>query len=419
MSQKDPAPTHRGARAPTPGPLLLTRLLLTRLLLTRLLLTPLLLTRLLLTPLLLTRLLLTPLLLTRLLLTPLLLGALALAGCALEPAPGTGTGTGTGTGSGSDPAVGQLQRPIYNGQPDTDPAHAAVVALVEDVGGGQDEAFCTGILIGVDVVLTAAHCLDDLQPTALRIFFGEDVTAGGSQVGVDELLQHDGWNADDPGSPDDIGLVFLATPAPDWVTPIPPLPSARRLTDADLDTALVFSGFGETEELSYDVKLWVEVPLGQLCEGPSSCPWSGDILVPRSFAYLQDDGGPCVGDSGGPALLSRGGTEYVVGITAYGDMSCWGLGVSTLVDAYEGWIAENAGLAEGEICDQEGDEDGDGRADCDDPECANAAPCADSGCQQSGHLPGGPALPAWLLLTLLALLALLARGARRARRHGR
>ena len=299
--------------------------------------------------------------------------------------------------------VEQTQRRIYNGLPDTDPAHRSVVALVEPVGGGRFESFCTGTLINPATVLTAAHCVDALQPADFEIYFGTNVLGGGTQVAVDDFVQHDGWDKTDAESPDDIALVFLASAAPSNVEPSVPLPASLKLTASDVGTDLVFSGFGETESFDYDEKLWVAAPLGRVCAGPQSCAWAGDILAPRTIGYDQAEGGPCNGDSGGPAFLERGGTEYIVGINAYGDLDCWGSGVSTLVDAYEHWIAENGGEDGVEICDVPGDEDGNGLENCDDPACADAMVCAQGcECTQSSPATGLPLL--WLTLLGLVLL---------------
>lgn len=313
----------------------------------------------------------------------------------------------------SDLQTDQQRRPIYLGEPDTAEAHQAVVGLVE-VWQGNLEAFCTGTLITPTVVLTAAHCLDDYELTEVQIYFGDDVTGGGVFIDVDHWDQHPDWDPSNPDSPDDIALIRLAEPAPAGILPITPLPESLGLGETDEGADVDLSGFGETEDLTYDVKLHVPVPIGKVCGGPSECPFDGDWVAPRAFGYSQQAGGPCTGDSGGPAFIWRGDFEYVAGVTSYGG-DCLDFGVSTTVDRYQTWIEDVAGITGAEDCQAAGDDDGDGRPDCTDPDCADDPCCddppncdtdptsSDGGCNQSGR-SGLPGLPFPLTLTLAILL---------------
>jgi len=305
------------------------------------------------------------------------------------------------------PQATRTQRPIYGGTPDRNPDHQAVVALVEDLGSGDWGAFCTGTLITRTVVLTAAHCLDDTAPGDYQIFFGDDASRSGDRVTVLQHVQHPGWDAMDPASADDVALIRLGAPAPAGVKPIPPLPGAKGLDATDLGTDLEFSGFGLTETGSADEKRHVLAGLDAVCPGPAGCQDGGLDLSPRTFGYTQEAGGPCSGDSGGPAFIVRNGYAYVAGITSYGD-TCDGYGVSTSVHPYQAWIEGWAFISGTEVCDLRGDEDGDGLADCDDPDCGDHACCTggpcvmrepEGGCRQAGDGRG-----ALLLVVALALL---------------
>jgi len=60
------------------------------------------------------------------------------------------------------------------------------------------------------------------------------------------------------------------------------------------------------------------------------------------FSYAHNPGGTCFGDSGGPAIIDRGGTLYVAGVTSFSDNDCVEFGASTRVALYEAWIASQA-----------------------------------------------------------------------------
>jgi MYXO-CTERM domain-containing protein len=258
-------------------------------------------------------------------------------------------------------------RLIINGTADTSQAHTAVVALTYGPGSG---AFCSGTLIAPNVVLTAAHCLENVQQQWVQVFFGDDVSQTGSYRGVSDLLPHPTYGGGG-AMQGDLGLIRLSSNAPATVTPIPALPASLGLTSADVGVSVDFSGFGVTELNTDGVKLHVQAPIGYVCNQASTCQ---GYIAPYGFEYSQGGGGPCSGDSGGPAFILRGGTEYVAGVTSYGDPNCTQYGVSTMVDPYISWINGYIGVAS-EDCGNGLDDDGDGLVDCADPDCATAPSC--------------------------------------------
>jgi hypothetical protein len=278
---------------------------------------------------------------------------------------------------------------IYGGDAADKPHHYATVAFVSRSGDSVTrEAWCSGTLVAPDVVVTAAHCLDTarggrtfrtISPSRLAVFFGEDVQTdpNGVFVWASATLIHPDYNRRE--LLDDIALVRLSTPVVGGVT-VPGLPDSLGLTqtDADNGTSLEFAGFGRTEVGYEDKLLHADGVIDGLGCTPDGCFGLDDPAT--QFSYLQQVAGPCFGDSGGPAYIQRGSSWYLAGLTSWGGDDCSGFGafgVSTRVDAYEGWIAAFAGPTGPDCSD-----DGACNASCpagDDPDCTTGPDCSDDG----------------------------------------
>jgi len=208
---------------------------------------------------------------------------------------------------------------IVGGFPDD--MNSAVAALV----GADGELYCTGTLVGSadsrSLVLTAAHCLD--WPIT-GVIFGERYTNPQTHAAVESVRVHPDF--DELSGDFDFAILVLD----ELVVGVQPLPFAgSRGTgdDLELGTPLVFIGYGETE---HDL------------ENSRRNAVSGTVLslTDASFSYGQDEGGPCYGDSGGPALALLRGELAVVGVTSHGDGGCWSSGVSGRVSAAADFIGE-------------------------------------------------------------------------------
>ena len=265
---------------------------------------------------------------------------------------------------------------IYYGTRDTTAAHQAVVLLYDDNSGSM----CTGTLIASSWVLTAAHCV--VGSSSLDVYFGNDQNSFTAQRTSSQLIPHPNYVGTSTNIANDIALVRLSQAAPSTVAPIQPLPTSLAITNADVGSVLEFVGFGVTETGTSGVKLTVDQDLGAQCSTSSACNLNqSPYQIPGgSIAYTQSGGGPCSGDSGGPAFIVRSGTEYVAGVTSYGDENCTQYGVSTKVDFFYNWIAGYIGGTVSENCTNGADDDGDGAADCADSDCAAAPGCQTSAC---------------------------------------
>ncbi len=272
--------------------------------------------------------------------------------------------------------------PIINGTTASGGIYDAVVSLHQRTGDSVSvDLLCSGPLIGPDVVLTAAHCLDVgnrkprlMSPAAVAIHFGPNPTDSNSGrvfYGVSETWMHPSYNSRDITN--DIAMLRLDMPN-NSVTPVPALPASLGFTSADEGTLdLDFAGFGADESDNYNEKLHYVGVLGSIYS-------ASQIYYTQGFA--QGEGGPCFGDSGGPAFVVRNGNTYVGGMTSYGDSSCAQYGVSTRADYYEGLINDFVGIVVEPFC---GDSTCDAGEDCvncasDCGECPVDPFCGDGNC---------------------------------------
>jgi Trypsin len=205
---------------------------------------------------------------------------------------------------------------ITNGTPDG-PGHPAVGALVGAKAYSDGTwAYCTGTLISPTVFLTAAHCGQSGQRTAMVSF--------ASRYQLGESVYVGRYEADprytDKGELHDIAVVVFKTPIP-GIRPAR-LPTAGMLDRLKADGTLAKSSF---------------TPVGYgsaLPDGPDKQRFhysdtrrrtsiSFGALTPNWLKLSEDaakqDGGTCFGDSGGPNFLGGPTSDLLVATTISGD----------------------------------------------------------------------------------------------------
>lgn len=270
-------------------------------------------------------------------------------------------------------ASGPEAAPIINGAPATADDYPQAGAMILDAdldmgsyGSGSVRMFtCSSTLIAPDVVLLAAHCLDEvsytygygtmeineIQWTRQADLTDLDGTSRGKADWTEDgvvawdWVKHEDFNlyqlSMGIAENYDIALLFLEEPVLD--TPFAYIPTEEETDQLVEGMMVTVVGWGQQvasesayeapEPGTYALKYMGEAPVGEVGEpefqvGPS-----------------EDDVRKCHGDSGGPtfARIETDSTETlrVIGVTshAYDRTDCDSKGgVDTRVMAYRGWI---------------------------------------------------------------------------------
>jgi secreted trypsin-like serine protease len=226
------------------------------------------------------------------------------------------------------------------------------LAFIEAETGPEEGFQCTGTVVAPRLVLTAGHCVQDIESG--RLTPAADFAVA---TGVDDLHNVHAANISRvtqalvyPGfQPSllhgDAGLLVLAKPTS---APAIPLASSAEAPLYASGTPISVAGWGLTNPNANDITGVLRtasavVQSTSLCRSrvsryyPFFTPSTQLCAIdPPSFAS-----GTCHGDSGGPAIAEANGVAVQIGVTSLGEAKCATNlpGVFTRVDTISPWVA--------------------------------------------------------------------------------
>jgi|GEM_PF-1720696 len=235
-----------------------------------------------------------------------------------------------------------------------------LLAVHSETGAGH---ICTGTLISRQVVLTAAHCLDESvnKLGLVMVYFIENfeqATAESIRNGIKWKI-HESYLPSETMSNKityDIALLKLDVEAP-ITTKTARLPLPDLISQPlGVGDKLILAGYGLTEPGIAAPDKAAGAPdkaagtpdkiAGLAAEQLKSIDDMEIIFLglnANEFIIKQDDKGACTGDSGGPAFIKSGdGLLTQVGVGSRASPSCIGISVYTNIINYLPWIKENS-----------------------------------------------------------------------------
>ena len=267
----------------------------------------------------------------------------------------SGCSAGAVGDQGSAESVGSSAEAIIG--PSTPGGRDQVVMVYAQLNNGQTE-ICSGSYFAPRVIVTAAHCLNNIFADQLFVYYGDNYSADFGQLGPgpngllppapgqpSNWAQADSWDQNPgyvtSGSYPDIGFVYL-----DRKPPFDPLPILRTAVAAN--ATVTISGWGANsaptpttgagsgvQRTGTTKTLGAPTTADQHPEDPNPAIATA---AQRATQIKLDGHAPnantCFGDSGGPILITQNGQTYIAGVNYFGGLSCADYSLAMRIDSF-------------------------------------------------------------------------------------
>lgn len=190
---------------------------------------------------------------------------------------------------------------------------------------------CSGVIIGENLILTAAHCIPQ-NPRSLTVVFDTNLNTAPQKNmrAVITAKTPPNWNPSASKNKGDIALIKFDGKLPVGYQPSYILNSSYYLQDRSF-TLLAGYGIDKNNSLG-NISGLLKEAFTTITNARFS---KTEVLLSQLHGF-----GTCSGDSGGPAFILINGVYYLWGITSNGDPECRTHGIYTNIIPYLPWLRQ-------------------------------------------------------------------------------